>query len=85
MTVWAPDTSAGETIGAVTLGASVAVPEPLPAGECYRTPSGHQVWFLVSLLTASALRGREDIVTTGPEIRDETGRILGCRGLRRVV
>ncbi|HEU4525355.1 MAG TPA: hypothetical protein VFR62_10040, partial [Gemmatimonadales bacterium] len=51
----------------------------------YYTPGGHRVWFVVSLLTAMALRGREDVVTRGPEVRTTEGRIVGCFGLRRVV
>ncbi len=46
------------------------------------------VSYVVSLLTAMSLdagmMGRDDLLVAGPAIRDDAGRIVGCKGLSRL-
>lgn len=51
-------------------GAVEGLPEPRP-----------HVRLVVSRLVAEACPERDDLLLPGPAIRDETGRIVGCRGL----
>lgn len=99
LTGWVPDCLAGYEATPVAYSEPEGdLPPALAGGEQYRLPlepaapglwprtQGAPVWFVVSLLTAVALADqRRDVLTTGPELRDESGRILGCVGLRRVV
>ncbi len=40
--------------------------------------------FVVSALTAQACKGRNDIYITDNPVRDDQGRIIGCRSLGRI-
>lgn len=40
--------------------------------------------FIVSALTAQAVPEREDVFITDDAVRDEQGRIIGCRALARI-
>jgi hypothetical protein len=43
------------------------------------------VWFIVSLVTALAARGRHDLLVPFRELRDRDGRIIGARILARPI
>ena len=51
--------------------------EGLPA------PDGETI-YIVSVLTAQAARGRNDLYIVDDTVRDEQGRIIGCRALAQV-
>ena len=40
--------------------------------------------FVVSALTAQACKGRNDVYITDNPVRDEQGRIIGCRSLGKI-
>ena len=40
--------------------------------------------FVVSALTAQACKGRPDVYITDNPVRDEQGRIIGCRSLGKI-
>ena len=40
--------------------------------------------YLVSALTAQAAKGRDDIYVTMDPVRDEQGRIIGCRAFGKI-
>ena len=40
--------------------------------------------YLVSALTAQACRDRNDVFITDDAVRDENGRIIGCRAIARI-
>lgn len=40
--------------------------------------------FVVSALTAQACKGRHDVYITDNPVRDEQGRIIGCRSLGKI-
>lgn len=42
------------------------------------------VFFVVSMLTAQAATGRDDLLIVDDTVRDEAGRIIGCRAFSRV-
>lgn len=96
---WVPDCLVPVSAPAVRYGrVDGDLPSALPDGLHYTVPfaqaapglfqrrEGPRVWFVVSTLTALALRGqRKDVLAPGPEIRDTDGRIVACRGLVRVL
>jgi hypothetical protein len=45
------------------------------------------VAFIVSLAVAShpSIRGRKDVLVPGEQVRDDDGRVVGCRSLSRVL
>lgn len=57
-------------------------------GHVPGAPRVHTVYYVVSSITADAARrlGRvtSDLLTPGQPIRDDAGRIIGCRSLSRV-
>lgn len=55
------------------LGDVVGLPDPVEG-----------VFLIVSRVVAGACRQRSDILVPGPFIRDNEGRIIGCRGFARV-
>lgn len=55
-----------------TLGEVEGLPEMLPA-----------TFYIVSRLVASAAN-RPDLLVPGPLLRDDKGRVIGCRGLSRL-
>ncbi|MCE7081139.1 hypothetical protein [Streptomyces sp. ST2-7A] len=63
---------AGIPLGITTYGDNAEMPEPREG-----------VRYVVSLVTALALAGsdRDDLLVVDQEVRDGTGRIIGCRGL----
>jgi hypothetical protein len=63
----------GIPINRVSYGSPVGLPEP-KAGTIY----------IVSALTAKAAKGRKDLYIVDDSVRDESGRIIGCRALARV-
>lgn len=90
--LWVPDCLVGHHAPAYEYSSAViGLPPAPPDGEFYRSVmfragQSPRIWFVVSLLTALALRGtRHDILVPGEEVRDYDGRIIGCKGLRRVV
>lgn len=40
--------------------------------------------FIVSALTAQACKGRNDVLITDNPVRDDAGRIIGCRSLGKI-
>lgn len=46
-------------------------------------PDG-ETMYIVSALTAQACKGRTDVLITDNPVRDEQGRIIGCRSLGRI-
>ena len=63
----------GIPINRVSYGSPVGLPEP-KAGTIY----------IVSALTSKAAKGRKDLYIVDDSVRDESGRIIGCRALARV-
>ncbi len=61
-------------ISEVEYGGATGVPDPMPG-----------VRYIVSLVTALAVTSRDDLLAPWGEVRNKAGRILGCRGLQRVV
>ena len=55
-----------------TLGEVEGLPDPVPG-----------LYFIVSRLVASATE-REDLLVPGPLVRDDQGRVVGCKGLSRL-
>lgn len=55
-----------------TLGHIEGLPDPVPG-----------LYFIVSRLVASATE-REDLLVPGPLVRDDQGRVVGCKGLSRL-
>lgn len=44
-----------------------------------------EVWYIVSLIVANAIRGsRKDCYVVNETVRDESGRIIGCKSLSLV-
>lgn len=60
---------AGFAVKATSYGKTENVPDPEPG-----------TFYVVSSLAAQGLSGREDILTPGPAIRDDEGKIIGCQG-----
>ena len=56
-----------------TLGEVEGLPESLPGA-----------FYVVSRLVASAASGRDDLLVPGPLVRDDQGRVVGCKGLSRL-
>ena len=56
-----------------TLGEVEGLPESLPGA-----------FYIVSRLVASAASGRDDLLVPGPLVRDDQGRVIGCKGLSRL-
>lgn len=56
-----------------TLGRVEGLPDPVPG-----------LYFIVSRLVASAAAGRNDLLVPGSLIRDDQGRVVGCKGLSRI-
>lgn len=78
---WVPRCSSSEeidgTIGLInitkqTLGNVTGLPESLPG-----------TFYIVSRLVASAAN-RPDLLVPGPLVRDDQGRVVGCKGLSRL-
>ena len=42
------------------------------------------VFLIVSRLVASACPAREDLLIPGPLLRDEAGKVVGCKGLSKL-
>lgn len=57
-------------VNATSFGEVVGLPDPQPG-----------VGYIVSVLTAQAAKGRDDIFVTDDAVRDAEGRIIGCRAL----
>ena len=55
-----------------TLGHVEGLPDPVPG-----------LYFIVSRLVASAAN-RPDLLVPGPLVRDDQGRVIGCKGLSRL-
>ena len=53
-----------------TLGEVEGLPEEIPGA-----------FYIVSRLVASAATGRDDLLVPGPLVRDDQGRVIGCKGL----
>lgn len=66
----------------------VAVPVPVNAtsfGDVTGLPDPQPgVAFVVSAITAQAVRDRDDVFIVDDSVRDADGRIIGCRALARV-
>ena len=71
--------SAGEIDG-VTI-----VQKSFDIDGCVLPPAESGTYYIVPLLIAQAFSGRrDDLLVTNDPIRDEVGRIIGCRSLARV-
>lgn len=60
-------------VNATSFGEVVGLPDQQPG-----------VGYVVSVLTAQAVKGRDDVFVTDDAVRDAEGRIIGCRALARV-
>lgn len=60
-------------VNATSFGEVMGLPDPHPG-----------VGYVVSVLTAQAVKGRDDVFVTDDAVRDAEGRIIGCRALARV-
>lgn len=56
-----------------TLGHVEGLPDPVPG-----------LYFIVSRLVASAADNRDDLLVPGSLIRDDQGKVVGCKGLSRI-
>lgn len=56
-----------------TLGHVQGLPDPVPG-----------LYFIVSRLVASAADNRDDLLVPGSLIRDDQGKVVGCKGLSRL-
>ena len=56
-----------------TLGEVEGLPEEIPGA-----------FYIVSRLVASAATGRDDLLVPGPLVRDDDGKVIGCKGLSRL-
>ena len=62
----------------------------IPVNQCsYGAVTGlldpqDETIYLVSALTAQACRDRSDVFITDDAVRDENGRIIGCRAIARI-
>ena len=54
-----------------TYGEVVGLPEPRDG-----------VVYIVSGMVLAAIKGRDDVMSPGALVRDEDGRVIGCRGLK---
>lgn len=80
---WVPRCSSTEEVDGVigglieltrqTLGEVEGLPDPIPGA-----------FYVVSRLVASAAAGRNDLLVPGPLVRDDQGRVIGCKGLSRI-
>ncbi len=74
--------------GAVPEGSSFCLVCGAQDGHVPGAPREPAVYYVVSTIAADAARraGRttEDLLVPGQQVRDETGRIVGCRSLARV-
>ena len=53
-------------------------------GEVYGLPDQEEgVAYIVSRIVEEALPMRDDLYIPGPMVRDENGRVIGCRGLSK--
>lgn len=79
---WVPRCSSTEEVDGVigglieltrqTLGEVEGLPDPIPGA-----------FYVVSRLVASAAN-RPDLLVPGPLVRDDQGRVIGCKGLSRL-
>ena len=60
-------------VNATSFGDVTGLPDPQPG-----------VAFVVSAITAQAVRDRDDVFIVDDSVRDADGRIIGCRALARV-
>lgn len=60
-------------VNATSFGEVTGLPDPQPG-----------VAFVVSTITAQAVRDRDDVFIVDDSVRDADGRIIGCRALARV-
>ncbi len=74
--------------GAVPEGSSFCLVCGAQDGHVPGTPREPAVYYVVSTITAAEARcaGRttEDLLTPGQQVRDPSGRVVGCRSLARV-
>lgn len=49
----------------------------------YLPPRAEDTWYIVSKMCADAAPDRDDLLYPGSLVRDEGGRIIGCRHLAR--
>lgn len=65
-------------------GLAIPVYKVLPAGQAIIPPAVPGVQLVVSRLVAEACRDRDDLLVPDDLVRNEEGRVLGCRALARV-
>lgn len=63
----------GIPVNRCSYGAVTGLPDPQP-----------ETIYLVSALTAQACRDRNDVFIMDDAVRDENGRIIGCRAIARI-
>lgn len=63
----------GIVVNQCSYGAVTGLPDPQP-----------ETIYLVSALTAQACRDRSDVFITDDAVRDENGRIIGCKAIARI-
>lgn len=67
------DSVNGIPVNQCSYGAVTGLPDPQP-----------ETIYLVSALTAQACRDRNDVFITDDAVRDDSGRIIGCRAIARI-
>lgn len=74
------------TTGSVEIGVGVCIPVTgTDYGEVIGLPAPRKnTIFVVSSLVAQRCRDRDDVFIPNESVRDEKGRIIGCRSLGRV-
>nr|DAZ56591.1 MAG TPA: hypothetical protein [Caudoviricetes sp.] len=63
----------GIPVNQCSYGSVTGLPDPQP-----------ETIYLVSALTAQACRDRNDVYITDDAVRDDSGRIVGCRAIARI-
>lgn len=77
----APCPRVGEHKEPLAVWASVPVVRVRPGAVCGLPPQEPDTLLIVSRMVADAARDRSDLVSPGDLVRDDKGRIVGCRTL----
>lgn len=74
----------GQVAEVIFGGLTIPVYKVLPAGQAIIPPAVPGVHYVVSRLVAEVCSDRDDLLVPDDLVRDEEGRVLGCRALARV-
>jgi hypothetical protein len=75
-----------KVIGTIEVAGAVSIPVTNQSfGDVTDLPEPKDgVFYIVSRLVASACPSRIDLLIPGPMVRDDDGKVIGCRGLSRI-